>query len=254
MARGGPKRFLKTALRRAGLELRRYEADSTYAKRRQRLLESCGIDTVLDIGAHAGEYGQSLRHEGFAERIVSFEPLTEQYRRLRDVAEQDGRWSCKQVAIGDRAGQVEIHISGNDGFSSSVRPMASSHEAADPASSYVGSATVMMETLDEAAGELGLDGDDLMLKVDVQGYESEVLAGAEATLRRCQVVELELGFVELYEGQSLLGELVAEMRDRGLLLNDLEPGFRDPHTGELLQVDGLFVRTPAIERSASDGE
>ncbi len=145
--------------------------------------------------------------------------------------------------IGDRAGEIEIHVSGNDGLSSSVRPMTAAHEMAEPSSAYVGSETVAIARLDETVPELADGAERLMLKVDAQGYEPEVIAGAEATLSRCRLVELELGLVELYEGQALFSEVVEQMGGRGFALADVEPGFRDPRSSRLLQLDGLFVRS-----------
>jgi FkbM family methyltransferase len=242
MAGNGPKNLLKTALRRGGLELQRYDPEDTYAKRRQRRLQSEQVNVVLDVGAHAGEFGQSLRHGGYAERIVSFEPVAEHNRRLQAAAKADRQWTCVQAAVGDHPGETEIHISGNDGFSSSIRPMAALHETAEPSSSYVDSEIVKVVTLDEAVDELVGADDRLMLKVDAQGFESEVLAGAVSTLQRCRLVELELVFVELYEGQAMFAELAAQMGERDFVLTDVEPGFRDRQTSQLLQIDGLFVR------------
>lgn len=136
---------------------------------------------------------------------------------------------------------MRINISGNDGFSSSVRPMTPRHEAGDPRSAYVRTEKVRMQTLDDA-----VESDPsqrVFLKVDAQGYEEEVLAGGSKTLSRCHVVELEVAFVELYANQALFGEIVDRMRERWLLLTDLEPGFRDRSSGELLQADAIFVRT-----------
>jgi FkbM family methyltransferase len=240
MAKGRGKAAVKAALRKAGFELQRFDPEGSYAKRRQRLLESSEIDTVVDVGAHAGEFGQSLRHGGYRHQIISFEPQASMYERLEKVTATDPRWQCRNQAVGAAAGRMDLHISGNEGFSSSIRKMATIHEEAEPTSSYIESETVEVTTLDEALAEHG-EG-RLMLKVDTQGYEAEVLKGAATTLRHCWLAELELVLVELYEGQARFPELVEHMQEQGLLLTAVESGFRDPRTSELLQIDGLFVR------------
>ncbi len=243
MAGRGWKAHLKKRLRSLGLELQRYDLDGTYSKRRRRQLESERVDLVLDVGAHAGEFAQALRHGGYEGKIVSFEPIREHYERLEALAKADRDWSCQRTAIGDHSGEIEIYISGNDGFSSSVREMASAHETADPSSSYVGSEMVEVTTLDRLQGEILDPESRAFLKVDTQGFESEVLAGATEVLRSCRLVELELGFVELYKDQVLFQELVQRAHDAGFALTDLEPGFRDSRTKELLQMDALFIRS-----------
>ncbi|HEX6754035.1 MAG TPA: FkbM family methyltransferase [Solirubrobacterales bacterium] len=239
---GGPTAQIKKALRGVGFELQRFDPDGSFAKRRQRLLASERVDLVIDVGAHAGEYAGSLRHGGYGSRILSFEPQAQMFDRLREASSADPLWDCRNHAVGASRGSTTLHVSGNEGFSSSIRPMAAIHEEAEPESSYVDSESVSVVTLDEAIAEMPEGSDRLMLKVDTQGYESEVLAGAPATLRRCHLVELELVLVELYEGQALFAELVDQMADHGFLLTDIESGFRDPRTSQLLQVDGLFIR------------
>ena len=90
-----------------------------------------------------------------------------------------------------------------------------------------------------------------LLKIDTQGYEDEVLAGAGDLIGEFAAVQLELSFVELYTGQRLFDDFYDHMRSRGYRLHILEPGFSDP-SGRMLQCDGLFVRT--AEDSPKQGE
>jgi FkbM family methyltransferase len=241
MAEGRAKAAVKDALRALGFELQRFDPDGSFAKRRQRLLESMDVDLAIDVGAHAGEFGRALRHGGYRGRILSFEPVSAHFALLRQRSAADRDWACEQAALGRRSGEVEINIAGNEGFSSSLRPMTPRHEAGDSRSAYIGTEKVRMQTLD---GAVEVDSSrKVFLKVDAQGYEEEVLAGGSKTLSRCHVVELEVAFVELYANQALFGEIVDGMRERQLLLTDLEPGFHDRSNGELLQADALFVRT-----------
>lgn len=242
MTGGGPRNRIKKTLRALGFELQRFDPKGSFAKRRQRWLESERIDIAIDVGAHAGEFAGSLRHEGYANRIVSFEPQAQMFKQLECAANDDPLWTCRNQAVGAASGEIDLNISGNEGFSSSVRPMAAIHEAAEPGSSYVDSETVEVVTLDEALGNSLASGGRLMLKVDTQGYESEVLEGASETLGRCRLVELELVLAELYEGQALFAELVEKMGRHGFLLTDVESGFQDRQTHQLLQIDGLFIR------------
>ncbi len=233
------RKQVQKLLRRTGYDIRRYRPGATYLERRMKRIEAAGIDQVIDVGAHAGEYAGSLRHEGYRGAILSFEPQAAMFERLEAAATDDPLWQCRRQAVGSEPGTMSLNISGNDGFSSSLRPMTQAHEHGDPSSAYVDTEEVEITTLD-AAVDATADR-RLFLKVDVQGHEAEALAGGHSTLARCQMVEMELGLVELYEGQALFTDLVETMKKLGFVMADIEPGFSDIEMDSLLQVDALFI-------------
>ena len=80
-----------------------------------------------------------------------------------------------------------------------------------------------------------------MLLMDVQGYEDEVLRGAETTLAACKVVVSELSLQALYQGSSTFDSVYQTLAHRGFrlryLLNPIEGTSR-----RVLQIDGVFIR------------
>jgi FkbM family methyltransferase len=234
------RRAAKRALRKGGFELSRYRPGGTYLARRMERIAAESIDLVVDVGAHAGEFAHSLRHEGYDGRILSFEPQAQMFGRLCTASEGDRLWECRQEALGAAPDKMTLHISGNDGFSSSLLPMTEAHEHGEPTSAYVDAEEVTVNTLDTVLAEQ--PGERLFLKIDVQGHEAEALAGGATSLARCRMVELELGLIELYEGQPLFNEMVASLEQNGLAMVDVESGFNDSQTGRLLQVDAIFAR------------
>jgi FkbM family methyltransferase len=231
---------LRRLLERAGLQVGRRVY--TLAGAREGLLRNAGLELVIDVGAHAGEYGRVLRAEGYSGRIVSLEPVGRQFEQLLATSVGDPGWICLNLAAGRRPGAATINISGNEGFSSSLLKMGAAHVRAASASGYERTETIKLLRLDDALAECDAPTGAAYLKVDTQGYEHEVLAGAGLTLPRCRAVELELSLATLYEGQLLIGEMIELMRQHGFRPTHLEPEFIDPQTGELLQVNGLFQR------------
>ena len=69
-----------------------------------------------------------------------------------------------------------------------------------------------------------------------------MLRGAELTLGRVIAFECELSTVALYEGQPLISEVLEYMSQRAFELVALEPGFSDQRTGQILQLEALFVK------------
>jgi hypothetical protein len=129
--------------------------------------------------------------------------------------------------------------------SSSILPMCDRHVAAFPPSAYIGHEAVSVVPLDSLASHLVRSGDAVWLKLDVQGYEMQVLGGAERTLRDTRLIEMELSLVRLYEGQALFCESIERLRGMGFQLIAVEDAFVDDNSRHTLQVNGIFERMPA---------
>jgi hypothetical protein len=105
----------------------------------------------------------------------------------------------------------------------------------------VGTEEVRLTTVAELLESQNVDPRTSLLKVDTQGYEAEVFAGAGEHLASFAGLQVELSRVELYRGQKLYDELVGDLTDLGFELWSLETGIADGN-GRLLQVDGVFLR------------
>lgn len=200
------------------------------------------IDLLFDVGANTGQYATNARREGYSGQIVSFEPLRQAHAALTTNARNDAQWFVHdRVAIGSRIGEVEINVSKNS-YSSSILPILESHTSAAPQSVYTDIEDVPLETIDSIFSKYFRTGQKTYLKIDTQGYEAEVLSGAEQSLPDIFAVELELSTVPLYEGQLLYDYFINYLTNRGFLLWALMPGFSNAETGQMLQFDAVFVR------------
>jgi FkbM family methyltransferase len=236
------KNAIKNAVRRFGFDIKRYCPESSEASRFQRLLEHYNVDLILDVGANDGQYGREIRLGGYQGRIVSFEPLAAAYENLLRESQDDDRWYvAPRMALGERDGTVEIHVAGNS-RSSSIADMLPAHLQAAPESKYVGTEAVRLAKLDTVANDYIGDSKSVFLKVDTQGYESQVLEGAAKTIKLMRGMQLELSLVPLYKGQRLFRDMLDMVSALGFELHGLSPAFVDESTGRLLQVDGVFFR------------
>lgn len=234
--------WVRNTLRRTGFDLIRYNLSASRDARLLHQLQHHRINLILDVGANRGQYAHDLFASGYAGRIVSFEALSAPHAALMAAANKNKRWHiAPQAAIGPERGSVTMHVSGNE-VSSSALQVLDLHTTAAPESATVRTETATMLPLDEAAKPYQQPTDRLFLKIDTQGYEAQVLAGATDVLRQAVGVQLELSLVPLYEGQALMPALVAQLNTLGFSLWSITPGFTDPHTGRMLQVDGVFFR------------
>jgi Methyltransferase FkbM domain len=101
--------------------------------------------------------------------------------------------------------------------------------------------------LDDIAENLGLGSAKTMLKIDVQGGEAQVLAGATTTLDQVVGIVIELSMTELYTGQALALDILQSLSDRGFDLFDIATAYRDPASFRLHQIDAvLFHRDRTV--------
>jgi FkbM family methyltransferase len=235
-------RFLQRA---TGCDILRYHPRYFCRLRRSRLIRTTGITCVVDIGANIGEYGRELREAGYSGRLVSFEPLSTAFQVLARRAAKDQPWECMRIALGSHDGTVSLNVAANL-VSSSILPMLQAHSSAAPDSRYVGIEDAPMRSLDSLAPVLFRPQDSIWLKLDVQGFEQQVLDGAEQLLGSVEAIEVELSLQPLYEGQTLYLSMIDFLRHRGYALASVAPGFYDECTGRLLQFDGIFLREQSV--------
>jgi FkbM family methyltransferase len=108
------------------------------------------------------------------------------------------------------------------------------------------SRTLETDTLDAIASAALPGAGDLFIKIDVQGAELEVLAGAEETLSHAALVQLETAMLPYNAGAPLLPEVVGWMAERNWFPIEVS-GFSRPRN-ELVQIDLLFAPEPSALR------
>ena len=233
---------VKRTIRRLGFDLRRYTPASSEAAQFMTMLSGHGINLVFDVGANAGQFGQSLRDDGYRGRIVSFEPLSKVREQLLEASRKDSLWEvAPRAAIGSEDGEVEIHVAANSA-SSSVLDMLEAHASAAPESHYIGSERVPLQRLDSVASDYLHPNSVPFLKIDTQGYEDRVLLGATELIGQIAGLQLELSLVPLYQGQRLFGEMVDQLKADGFELWAIWQSFIDSRNGRLLQIDATLFR------------
>ena len=238
----GLKHKLRTWIWKAGYDVTRFVPTSHPIARRKRFFEVYEIDTVLDVGANTGQYGYELRHDlEYKKRIISFEPLSSAFGKLKKNAAGDPDWQVHNIALGDQEQTTEINVAGNS-ESSSLLPMLSSHLQSAPESQYIGKETIRVRTLDDVFPEVCPNPANVYLKLDTQGFEKNVLIGGTQALEHIDTVQMELSLVPLYTSQVLFEDMHAMMVARGYTLVAVEMGFSDPKSGQVLQADGIFHR------------
>jgi len=187
--------------------------EASGSKMRAKFLNSRQIDLVIDVGANKGQYAKEIRKAGYKGRIISFEPVTETFNQINAASRNDDLWDVRKMGVGAAKGSATINISRNSVYSSFL-------DQTDMASAFSKkSAVVLTETVPVVALD-DLDfgsAQSIFLKIDTQGYEKEVLAGAQKLLSKCRGLQLELPVEHLYAGVWSFTEAVMYMDQAGFV-------------------------------------
>lgn len=206
-------------------------------------LASRSADLVIDVGANIGQYASGLRLTGYEGAIHSFEPIDAVHAQLAAAAAGDPHWQVTRSAVGAQAGEVVIGVSHNTVFSS-IKKTTERAARFDAASAAVRAETVPITTLDLAMRDV--PGTRVFLKIDTQGFEQEVLAGAAETLARCVGLQLELPIEHFYEDVWSFEEALAFARGYGFVPAQIRPvNFSTIDSAVAVEFDCVFRRESA---------
>lgn len=203
-----------------------------------------GLGTVIDVGAHTGQFSLLAARLFPDARIHAVEPLPAAaavYDRVfADAPIGRGRITVHRAAAGAEPGMAALHVSRRSDCSS-LLPIGGGQVAFAPGSEAAGIVMVPVEPLDRL---LPLDSlpRPILLKLDVQGGELDALRGAGRLLSLADHVYAEVSFVPLYEGQPLAPAIVAHLAGHGFGLAGVNTPSFGP-AGGCVQADLLFRRT-----------
>lgn len=221
-----------------------YEVRRVHGLEQAAWLSEMGIKTVLDVGANVGQFAASIRKLLPEARIYAFEPVEECFQELSRANGDDRLFQSFPYALGNEDGTATLNV--NDFTpSSSLLPMANSHVKEFPFAAKATDATVEVRRLDTIAPEMDLTG-PMLIKLDVQGFEMQVIEGGRETLAQADVLITEISFAEFYSGQPRFEDLYTELYELGLRFRGTLGQVHSHHDGSPLFSDAIFVRAESF--------
>lgn len=208
------------------------------------VLSSLGdINTVVDVGANVGQFALICSSCFPNAKVHSFEPLSKARNVFSKVMDGSDRVFLHPVALGEHRAELQMHVTAKADSSSLLAP--SLQASIFPGTHEVGTEVALVMPLEDR-----LNRDDIsspaLLKIDVQGYEMQVLRGCKTLLDCFEHVFIELSFVELYAGQALAPEVIGWLAENGFLLNGCYVSSGSYLNGKMIQGDFLFNRSVVV--------
>lgn len=232
------KRIAKSAFRVANIDIHRIPE---YEKNKFVWLIALNINTVLDIGANIGQFALEISKFLPNANICSFEPLRDVFAELIKNTRNIKNFRAFNFAIGDLNGTANIKRN-KFSPSSSLLGMAELHKEAFPFTQDIYEEEIMIKRLDYAIKEDIELVQNILIKLDVQGYEDKVIVGGKETFAKAKVVIAEVSYYELYKGQVLFDGFYDELRKIGFKYKGNINNSFHPRKGLPLFADAVFIK------------
>jgi FkbM family methyltransferase len=203
---------------------------------------------VVDVGANRGNWTAAIVRLAEPSLAYAFEPNPSVFRVLEARLAPRGV-RCVQAAVGASTGSVTLHVEAQSELSSIRQLTARGRSLHGIEGCPRHAVSVPMISLDTALAEL----DEIsLLKLDVQGYESEVLAGAQRVLQKTNCLMTEVMYErDYYAGAASCLELARVIEDVSpLRLSCISAPAMAPD-GLGAWADAVFVNPSAL--AARDG-
>lgn len=186
---------------------------------------------VLDIGAAKGYWTQAHAWRFRDAEFFMIDPLAESEPFLQSLCRTDKRFHYLLSAVGSTNGEIEMNVSADCDGSTAMQ-----HPADDPSRRR----KVPLVTIDTLLEQARISAPQLV-KIDVQGFEMQVLAGGKKLFETAEVFIIEANMYEFMPGMPLAHELIAHMVGHGYRIYDMAGFLRRPFENDLAQMDIVFV-------------
>ena len=196
------------------------------------------VDQVIDIGANRGQFGLAALSLFPHAKYICFEPIKAAYKVLKEVLIFNKDISFHNFAVGNSHNDIEINISKSED-SSSLLEITDLQNEIFPGTKKKSTQKVKLAKLTDFVSCNELNTYSLM-KIDVQGFELEVLKSAQEILNKIQYIYVECSFKELYKNQAMFDDVYNLLIDNNFKLSGVY-NLTNDKKGVSIQADFFFI-------------
>lgn len=237
------KQFLRAILNKCGFDLIKTKNNhGSFNEHLSNVLSAKNIECILDVGANSGQYGKSLRELGYTGYIVSFEPVRAVFEQLKVNSQNDPKWFCYNLALGDKNEEKVLNVYSSTVFSSFLKANDYSKNIWNSLNT-VTPETVKVCRLEDVWGDLigKLGCKNHMLKLDTQGFDQFVFDGARSCLKDIEVLQSELSLISVYENMGRAYDILQEFHECNYFISGMYPINRDASMA-VIEYDCVLVK------------
>jgi FkbM family methyltransferase len=233
------KSLVRRAINSVGYDIRRPHENPTWSLLG---LKAYPFRTVIDVGANEGQFARFICGHFPGATIFAFEPLQGPFLKLR-MLESSRSLKAFNCALGDRETETEMYLHCEHSPSSSLLPTTAVAQRLFPFTETQQKVRIAVSTLDLFCNQHQYEiQDDVLVKMDVQGYEERVIDGGPKLLTRARACIVEVNLESLYVGQAGFPAIVAKLASFGLsYAGNLDQAHASD--GRVIYLNAVFVRS-----------
>ena len=183
---------------------------------------------IFDVGANHGDFAKAASAVYPESEVWLFEPQPALIPMLSELAKhRHSRWLVEPIGLGNVDGTLPLEVAADDAIASFVG-FSQRYREANPGGKAIQSVAIEVQRLDTYCNRSNISSIDV-LKIDVEGYEFEVLAGAENMLRSTAAIIIEVSLIrETKQQGDALAQMISLLSQIGFTIIDVIPSLFSP--------------------------
>lgn len=223
-----------------GFKILRTNINNDIIKRHELILSKINLDFVIDVGSNNGQFLREYSNIFSGLEVIAIEPIKKYNQHISKIPRYSNIRILNKV-VGKNNSRIIFHETENDVFSSALKPS----KLFVKKTKGIKTKKKLIEKcigLDEVIDLYCKGSKKIFLKIDVQGFERDVLNSIENNINKLYAIKIEASFQQLYENQILFDELLKHKVFKNFYLADISHVSSDLTNGRILQVDLFFLK------------
>ena len=206
----------------------------------ENLVKDLHFKTVLDIGSNKGQFILLIKKLYKNKIFYSFEPIREILEKQKKFFKDKRNLFFYNIGIGKKSEKKRFYITNRKDSSSFLKVERKIKDNEDYRVEE--ERIITIKSLDKIMSKKKLLG-PILMKIDVQGFELEVLKGSYSTLKKIKYIIIEVSNDEIYFKQPLANEIIKYLNSNNFMIIKKSSIPTNIRKSNLSQIDILFKNT-----------
>lgn len=218
----------------------------------EKIFKIYDIQLVFDIGSNIGQFSKKILNLNYKNKIILIEPINKTFLALKNNFKNKNNLEFLNIGIGVETSNLKMYKSIRSENKSDMNSLLKINNVGI---NLIKDAVITSEEevkiidVNEFLKNYNLE--NILFKIDIEGYDFKVLKHIKKEyLQQITCILCEIQNVKMWEGQeNNLKEQLEFFENNNFKLFGIDPFFYNPSTGQLINIDALFVNQKTIPKN-----